>query len=835
MRKTICMLFLIRFGMVCYLPLLCAEEKVQVPGTVEDATGAADEVIDEITVSARANDPLSPEQNATAVHLEGEMLRSLPAKAEDPLAVASLFVDPAANDAEGTKIVVDGVEGGSLDVPSSSIKSIAVNSNPYSAEFGRPGKGRIEVATRGGSHHHFHKRFEGAYRDNRLDAQNPFDTVGPRRRRHWIEGELDGPLFGKKATFFIGGDFLRDDNNSFITAVTPSGTTSETLPFPSRTGHLIGRTDIRLTPLHILSMRYNWSENRIANQGVGAFDLAERAWNTRNQTHELRISEIATPGSDFQNEFRFDFKSRSRIASSATDAPAVLVNGSFNGGGAQISRRDLEKDTEFQDLASYRHGKHLLRFGGVLKSRHLDYTDASNFGGTFTFSDLASFVNKKPLQYAVNGGTPRVTFTQNEVAYFLQDEIRLRPRLDLLVGLRHEFQSNLDDRNNLAPRLALSASTEDGRTVVRAGSGIFYQRQPVTLEEQYLLLNGSHLRQVVLTNPSFPLAGNPLSNSAPPSVLRIAPRLHAPYAIQASLGLEHNLGRQTSLTAEYTMLRGVKLYRMRDVNAPLPMTGARPNPSFLNVDQFETSGSSRSDSLSLGLRTTIADRLQLLLRYTWSHSIDDTSGPFSLPADSYDLKGERGPSDFHQRHRLNFAAVLNLPMNFTLGCIVSLHSSTSFNITTGFDDNHDTVFNDRPSMGNPRAPFQSFAIDGSFVGATAGVLYDGAQALFSGKLVPTTANSVHWLILPGPGNVGRNTGAGPGFADVDLRIAKKVILREKRKGKASQDVEVRLDAFNLLNHVNYINYVGTLTSPYFGRANDAHVPRQIQLSVRVRF
>ena len=58
MRKTICMLFLIRFGMVCYLPLLCAEEKVQVPGTVEDATGAADEVIDEITVSARANDPL---------------------------------------------------------------------------------------------------------------------------------------------------------------------------------------------------------------------------------------------------------------------------------------------------------------------------------------------------------------------------------------------------------------------------------------------------------------------------------------------------------------------------------------------------------------------------------------------------------------------------------------------------------------------------------------------------------------------------------------------------------------------------------------------------------
>jgi carboxypeptidase family protein len=793
-------------------------------------------VKEDLMVSARSEDPISPELNASAVHLDGEMLRSLPAKKEDPLAVASLFVDAAANDSEGTKIVVDGVEGGTLDVPSSSVKTIAVNSNPYSAEFGRPGKGRIEVTTRSGSLRRFHKRFELAFRNNSLDAHNPFDAVRPPRQRQWGEGELDGPLFGGKATFFVGGDYLRDNNNGFVAAIMPSGPLQESFPIHRRTSHLFGRTDIQLTPLQILSLRYNWSEDRLPNQVVGAFDLPEHAWNSSNQTRELRISEIATPSPGLLNEFRFDFKSRPKLISSVSNAPAILVNGYFSSGGAQISRRDLEQDVEFQDMVSYLHGKHSLRLGAVLKSRLIDYTDSSNFNGTFTFSDLTSFVNKKPLQYTVNVGDPRVTFTQQEVAYFFQDEIRLRPRLSLLLGLRHELQSNLRDRQNLAPRIALSTSTADGRTVLRAGSGIFYQRQPITLEEQFRLFNGTHVHQIVVSNPSFPLLANPsslLSSSSPPSVLRIEPRIRTPYAVQASLGVERKLGHQTSLTAEYSMLRGAKLYRMRDVNAPLPTSGVRPDPNFLNIDQFETSGGSHFNSLTLGLRTTVGGRLQILSQYTFSHSIDDTSGLSFLPADSYDLRVERGRSDFDQRHRLNLASVLNLPWNFSLGCVVSLLSGTPFNIATGFDDNHDTVFNDRPSRGNPKAPFNSFAIDGGFIGETAGRLYDGAQALFRGSLVPTSANSVRWLILPGPGNVGRNAGEGPGFADVDLRFAKKFIVREKSKG--SQDVEVRFDAFNLLNHVNYINYVGTLTSPFFGRANDAHVPRELQLSARLRF
>src|SRR5205807_2176772 len=218
-------------GIACCLPALCAGKPSTDPQTADDSEG-----MEEVTVTARGDDPLAAQQNASAVELDGALLASLPANLEDPLAVASLFVDPAANGAGGTRIVVDGVEGDTLDVPSSSVKTVA-------------------------------------------------------------------------------GDYLRDNDNSFTTALTPSGAVSEPLPFPRRTAHLIARSDFR-TPLHSLSLRYNWSDDRQTNQGVGAFDLPERAWNSRNRTHELRISDVARVGTDFRNDLRFDFRYRPKIADS---------------------------------------------------------------------------------------------------------------------------------------------------------------------------------------------------------------------------------------------------------------------------------------------------------------------------------------------------------------------------------------------------------------------------------------------------------------------------------------------------------------------------------------
>src|SRR5437660_9588620 len=384
-------------------------------------------VTEEITVSAQSSDPLSSEQNSTAVQVDHELLRSLPAKDANPLAVASLFVDPSANGAEGTKIVVDGVEGNELDVPASSVKSVSVNKNPYSAEFGRPGKGRIEVVTRGGSQRHFHSRFTFTFRDANLDARNAFADVRPPRRRELFEGAIDGPLVRDKVTFFLGGEYLKDNDTAFVAAETPSGRLVESLGIPRRTPRLFGRMDFRLTPLQILSVRYNWSRDSLPNQGVGAFDLPERAWNQTKETHEVRISETAIPSANFSNEVRFDFRSRAKEIRSVSDAAAILVLGAFNSGGGQNSLHDAENAVDFQDLVSYIHGKHTFRFGAIVKSRLSDFSDRSNFGGTFTFSDLARLASKQPFQFTPKQRDPRVSSTLPEFAYSIQYAIRSWP------------------------------------------------------------------------------------------------------------------------------------------------------------------------------------------------------------------------------------------------------------------------------------------------------------------------------------------------------------------------------------------------------------------------
>src|SRR2546430_8757275 len=113
-------------------------------------------------------------------------------------------------------------------------------------------------------------------------------------------------------------------------------------------------TLFRSTPLHTLSLRYNWSDDRLTNQGVGAFDLPERAWNSKNRTQELRISDVARLGTDFRNDFHFDFRYRPKTAGSVSAAPAVLVNGSVNGGRAQGSLRDAAKPPQLPDPPAYR-------------------------------------------------------------------------------------------------------------------------------------------------------------------------------------------------------------------------------------------------------------------------------------------------------------------------------------------------------------------------------------------------------------------------------------------------------------------------------------------------
>jgi len=289
------------------------------------------------------------------------------------------------------------------------------------------------------------------------------------------------------------------------------------------------------------------------------------------------------------------------------------------------------------------------------------------------------------------------------------------------------------------------------------------------MEQQQQLFDGSHLKQIVIANPG---SLTPDVTNALGTITRAAANLRAPYLLQASMAVERRISAKTSLSVEYTASRGLHRFRSRSL-APNTTDVAR-------IYEFESTGSSRSNSLNTTLRTSF-NRFEVMAQYTLSKSMDDTAGAFAFPASSLDLTSEWGRSDFDRRHRFNLAGIVRLPYDMKLGTILQASSGIPLNVTSGSDLNGDGVVFDRPL---------GFA---------------------------------------------RNSAQGPGLLRVDMRLSRRFLLVPVESKKKSPYMEFRLDAFNLLNTVNAPSYVGVITSPLFGRANSTLAPRQMQVSLRFGF
>src|ERR1041384_2205857 len=116
-----------------------------------------EEVVD---VSASGSRPDSPENNSDSVYVNTDFIAGLPSQSQDILPVVSNFLSPAAQGVEGMSIVVDGVGSNNVNEPTDPTTRIYVNKDPYSAEFRRPGSGRLEVVTRNGSRSYFDGTFD---------------------------------------------------------------------------------------------------------------------------------------------------------------------------------------------------------------------------------------------------------------------------------------------------------------------------------------------------------------------------------------------------------------------------------------------------------------------------------------------------------------------------------------------------------------------------------------------------------------------------------------------------------------------------------------------------
>ena len=755
-------------------------------------------VEEEVTVRPdTGDDRISPESNTESMKIDETFFNGLPVEVDYLLPFINTFTSPATQGIEGTSIVVDGVDGGELDMPTSAIRTMKINRNPYSAEFQHPGSARAEITTK----HGHRRRYDGSIafyaRNSGFDARNPFASVNPNLNRKFIEASLGGPLTGHNGSFFLAGQRLMNEQDAVVNSldtVALTGPLNINVPAPERRDHFFLRTQWALTEVQSLSLSYTISDQSSSNNGVEALTLPEQGFSFGRHTHRVQLMHSAALTPAFRDETIFVFKDQKDRTGGPANGPEILVNGFFVGGPSQSFDGKERRAFDAQDVATYIRGRHSFLFGGTVRNDWWNVFDATNFGGTFSFSSLDQYRSVvqnhigTPDLFQINQGDPKVSFLQQQTNGFAQDTLRVLPNLSLTFGLRYDWQNTLDDRKNLAPRFALVFSPDKRKkTVIRAGAGIFYDNLPRLATEQALLVNGAHVTEIDISNPSYP---NPFLSgqvtTPPPSIMRVSPNAVSPYLMQASAGVERELWGGTWLSAEYSFLHGVHLFRLRDVNASSPNTGLRPNANFSNIEEFESNAFLRGQALTLTFRGGWGKRFKAYGQYILSKYTNDvsTNGPgvFLFPADNYDLRSEIGPADFDRRHRVNFAGIVQLPLGFRAGTIFSATSGAPFNITTGSDPNGDTVTR--------------------------------------------------------PPGVTRNTGLGPGTVQLDMRLTKvfsleRVSNRESRHLRKS--LELSADAFNAVNHTNVTGIVGVVSSPLFGLADSAAPARTLQLSTKYIF
>jgi hypothetical protein len=753
-----------------------------------------------------ASDPNSDRFNTV---LSKPQIDALP---DDPDEMENVLKEMAG---PGATIRVDGFRGGRLP-PKSQIRSIRFSRDMFAAENHGGGLVFVDLVTqpglgplRGG--------LDFTFRDDSLNARNAFvGEKGPEQTQQYTLN-LSGTLLKERTSFSLsaGGASLYDSANVF--AALPGGSRSVPVRRPSDRMNVNGRIDHALTKTQTLRATFQQNQNDQRNLGVGNFDLSERAYARTSDDRVFRLSESGPWSRNVFAESRFQIHWLSTEAASATEVPTVRVLDAFTAGGAQQAGGRRSTEIEWATNIDWAKGKHAARAGALIEGGSYRSDSRTNYLGTYTFTSLADYEAGRPANYTQRTGDPLVQYSQWQAGVFVQDDWRVRKNLTLSGGLRQELQTHMDDRWNLAPRAGFTwAPFENGKTTVRGGAGVFYDWLDADTFEQTLRVDGVRQQDVVVRNPGYP---NPFSGGSdqqvlPTSKYTLAGKLVMPKRAMVNVGLSRQLSSTLSANVSFNRTDGTNRLRGRNINAPLA-EGSRPNQSLGNVTQVESTAHMRGQSLNAGLNLNIPSRRTMLFaNYSWLRQENDADGPFSLPADSYDPAGDWGPAAGVPHHIFSGMANTTLLKNIRLGFTATARTGAPYSVTTGRDDNGDTVFNDRPAGVSRNSAVSKGMWD---VGSRVSYAFGFGQRPAAGGMTG------------GPTMVIQRVGGAGGASDMLGMLG----------GGGAEDKRVRFELFvsaqNLFNHVNPIGFSGVMTSPFFGQPTAAMPGRRIDVGMRVGF
>jgi len=543
---------------------------------------------------------------------------------------------------------------------------------------------------------------------------------------------------------------------------------------------------------------FQWRED--FSKVWGSHSLKMGAHFTRSRTDEnIR----------FNDQGAVTFNTSARLTSRNVIGDVLLgnfQNYTESGADADYWGRFNELDIYFQD--SWRVNRRLTVEAGVRYNYIPPFYN--QLGNTSTFLPSRFDKSKTPQVSAADGSiTPGTGDPYNGIVLFgssfpSKGIGRIPAASDtsltrLFAGLpRGAYQTNYGD---IGPRFSFAYDPFGrGKTSIRGGFGIFYDRTPTNT-----LINPSGNPPFNVTSSVFDgNIDNPSGGTARsfPSNLSMLPQTFKdPSVVSYNLGVQQELPRNVILDVSYVgnlgkhLLRTVNINqlpvgtRLNAPNSSINVNALRPYPGYGNISMTDHGDSSNYNSLQITASRRMQKGLSLTANYTWSRTLDTTSG---TPQDSYNARTDYGLSAVNRSHLLNVNYIYELPFfrNSANGAVRSVLGGWEVAGVTTYQSgapNTITVLSDVARIGASSSRATLVANANISAGdRTLARWFNTEAALPPDRMVQGIF-----------GNGGRNTLIGPGFSQWDLSMLKNFAIHEWAR------VQFRAESFNIVNHPSF--------------------------------
>lgn len=778
---------------------------------------------------------------------------NVPAPTFDPTKAQSVIVSSAGQAGRGGNITIDGMDnnddvvgGPLLNVAQDGVREFQVATNRYSAEAGRSAGSAINVVTRSGGNT-LRGSAASFFRDQSWQALpatlDPGAAGDPPFDRQQVSLTLGGPV-RRDRLFAFGALEIRNQDGGVLVGDRDFATRSiRTRYAPAPLDDVLGtlRADWRAAPRDDVMLRYSMQreEDIAASALERAIGSASQRQSSENRLHSLLGSWTRVISDTAVNALSVSYSSFDNRIEPVEPGVQLTFPSLQAGSSFRVPQGTTQGRLQVSDSLSLVRGAHSLNVGGQFQR-----VDAAFDLGVFRdgrielVEDFPAFdrngdgqVDDDDLLFSVTlrSGNPDRDLVLPDAdnmhfAGYVQDDWRVTPQLTLNLGLRYELDTDVKnisrvdelnpivepfmtgergrDLDNLAPRVGFNWTTDDARTSVHGGYGIYYDRVTLQIQSLERGLDGRSLPvevragNVFFVDPmtgtippgaptlSDPFTGFILPGAGASGINIIDAGLENPMVHQFSVGVERQIGDEQVVRLDLVYDKGEEFIIGRTVGSVFNPVVGGPD----RVVSLESTAETEYRALLVEVQRRYGGRFGLRAAYTLSRAknyANDDQIPFGIgPVDPDDLRREFGPAPFDRRHRLVVSGVADLGWDVSLAGIWTLSSGVPMDILM--------------PDGQSRVPVM--------LRNAGGRQFESASELNAFLQEVNAAGGVDGVLLP---LVSEDARFNDSFSSVDLRLSRSFSVR-------GAEIEAIAEIFNLFDTTNIL---GTTTLNYSGFRN----------------